>query len=229
MENKRIPHKAKVFLKLGCYKHGSLPPEHGKIYKTNWVIFNGHYPSLHYSIHVLLPHGSHVNEIHLNMVTKLRGNDGLLCTSPWRHSWLLLHAHIAILVVNLAQFMHGVIKRWLGWRKCFVNSQMAQSAMGLVYHIENSKHVDYDASSVFVNQNLLGGSIQKFALLNGEVLHIVVPLRMLSTEPVYSWGLHVVLRGCCKVLIISPMTEAQDHIIVLINRLDGLVLLEIIW
>jgi hypothetical protein len=45
----------------------------------------------------------------------------------------------------------------LAWfRKCFVNSQMAQSAMGLVYHIKNGKHVDYDASSVLVNQNLLG-------------------------------------------------------------------------
>ncbi len=98
---------------------------------------------------------------------------------------MLLYAHVAILAVNLAQFiLCGAIKCWLGCRKCFVNSQMAQSTMGLVYHIENGKHVDYDASSVFVNQNLLGGSIQRFALLNGEVLHIVVPLRVLPTEPV---------------------------------------------
>jgi hypothetical protein len=38
---------------------------------------------------------------------------------------------------------------------------MAQSAMSLVYHIENGKHADYNASSVFVNQNLLGGSLQR--------------------------------------------------------------------
>ncbi len=72
---------------------------------------------------------------------------------------MLLHAHVAILAVNLAQFIRGAIKCWLGCQECFVNSQMAQSAMGLVYHIKNGKHVDYDASSVLVNQNLLGGSI----------------------------------------------------------------------
>ncbi len=61
-----------------------------------------------------LRHGSHVNEIHLKLVAKLWGNDVLLCTFPWRHSWLLLHAHIAILAVNLAQLICGAIKRWLG-------------------------------------------------------------------------------------------------------------------
>ncbi len=100
--------------------------------------------------------------------------------------------------------------------------------MGLVYHIEYGKHVDYDASSDLVNQNLLGGSIQRFGLLNREVLHIVVPLRVLPTAPVNSRGFHVVLRGCCKVLIISPMSEAPYHIVVLINGLDGLVLLNTI-
>jgi hypothetical protein len=156
MENVRIPHNAKVFLKVGCNKHGSFPWEQGKIYKTSWVIFNGHYPVLHYSVHVLLPHGSHVNEIHLKTVTKLWGNDELLCTFPSWHSRLLLHAHVAILAVNLAQFMRGAIKRWLGCHKCFVNSQMAQSAMGLVYHIKNGKHVDYNASSVFWIRIFLG-------------------------------------------------------------------------
>ena len=63
---------------------------------------------------------------------------------------------------------------------------MAQSAMGPIYPIKNGKHVDYNASSVLVNQNLLGGSIQRFALLNGEVLHIVVPLQVLPTEPLNS-------------------------------------------
>jgi hypothetical protein len=122
------------------------------------------------------------------MVMKLRGNDGLLCPFSWRHGWLLLHAHIAILAVNLAQFICGAIKHWLGCRKCFVYSysQMAKSAMGLMYHIEDGKHVDYNASSVLMNQNLLGGSVQRFALLNGEVLHIVVPPRVLPMEPVNS-------------------------------------------
>ncbi len=156
MENVRIPHKAKVFLKLNCNKRGSLPWERRKIYKTRWVIFNGHYPVLHYSIHVLLPHGFYVNEIHLKMVTKLKGNDGILCTFLWRHSQLLLLAHIAIFAVNLAQFICGAIKRWLGCHKCFVNSQMAQSAMGLVYHIENGKHVDYNASSFLWIRIFLG-------------------------------------------------------------------------
>ncbi len=111
---------------------------------------------LHHSIYIVLPHGSHVNEIHLKLVTKLRGNDRLLLAFPWRHSWLLLHAHVAILAVNLAELIHGAIMSWLGSRKCFINSQMAQSAIGLVYHIKNGKHVDYNASSVLVNQNLLG-------------------------------------------------------------------------
>ncbi len=111
---------------------------------------------LHHSIQVVLPHGSHVNEIQLKTVTKLRGNDRLLCAFPCLHSRLLFHAHIAILAVNLAQLIRGAIMSWLGSCKSFVNSQMAQSAMGLVYYIENSKHVDCNTSSVLVNQNLFG-------------------------------------------------------------------------
>jgi hypothetical protein len=106
------------------------------------VIFNGHYLALHYTVHILLLLGSHVNEIDLKTVTKLKGNDGLLSLFPWWHSWLLLHAHVAILAVNLAQFIHGAVKHWLGHCKCFVYSQMAESAMGFMYHIKDDKHVD---------------------------------------------------------------------------------------
>ncbi len=133
MENVRIPDKAKVFLELSCNKLGSLPWEHGKIYKTSWVIFNGHYPALHYTVHVLPPHGSHVNEIDLKMVIKFRGNDGFLCPFTWWCGWLFLHAHVAIVAVNLAQFICGAKKHWLGCRKCFVYSQVAESEMGLMY------------------------------------------------------------------------------------------------
>jgi hypothetical protein len=96
--------------------------------------------------------------------------------------------HTAILAVNIAQFIRGAIKRWLGHRKCFVYNKMAESAMGLMYHIKYGKHVDYDAFSGFANQNLFGGSIQRFGVLNGEVFHIVVPLQVLPTEPVNSQG-----------------------------------------
>ncbi len=161
------------------------------------MIFNGHDPTLHHSVNIHLTHGSHVNEIHLKLVTKLRGHDGLLSTFPWQHRWLLLHAHMVILAVNLHQLIHGALMSWLGSCKCFVNSQMAQPAMGLLDHIKNRKHVDYNASSVLVKQNLLRRSIQRFGLLNSEVLCIVVPLRVLPTEPVDSQRLNVILRGSC--------------------------------
>ncbi len=132
------------------------------------MILNSHYPALYYTVHTLPPHGSHVNEINLKTVMELRGNDGLPCPFPRRHSWLLLHAHVVIIAVNLAQFIRGAIKNWLGYHIFFVYSQMTKSAMHLMYHIKDGKHVEYNASSVFVNQNLLGGSVQRFALLNGE-------------------------------------------------------------
>ncbi len=132
------------------------------------------------------------------MVTKLWGNDGPLWPFPQQHGWLLLHAHVAILAVNLAQFIRGAIKHWLGHCKCLVYSQMAESAMSHMYHIEDGKHVDYSAPSVFVNQILLGGSIQRFALLNWEVLYIFVPLRVLPTEPVDSWAFLVIIRAAAR-------------------------------
>jgi hypothetical protein len=141
---------------------------------------------LHHSVNIYLMHGSHVNEIHLKTDTKLKEHDRLLSAFPWGHSWLLLHAHVAILAVNLHQLIPGAIMSWLGSRKCFVNSQIAQPAMGLVDHIINGKHVYFNASSVLVNQNLLGRSIQRFGLLKLQVLCIVVPLRVLPTEPVDS-------------------------------------------
>jgi hypothetical protein len=61
-------------------------------------------PMLDISIHLLLPLGSHINEIDLKMVSKRQSDDWLLGTNAVRNNGLLLQTCIAAFTKNLHKF-----------------------------------------------------------------------------------------------------------------------------
>ena len=102
VEDVGISHEAKVLLKLSCNIVGLLLWKCSKIHKTSGMVFDGHDPTLHLTVDIFLPHGSHINEINLKTITELRGNDWLLGAFPRLDDRCLLMANVAILTVNLA-------------------------------------------------------------------------------------------------------------------------------
>jgi hypothetical protein len=64
--------------------------------------------------------------------------------------------NVAILTVNLAQFICRAVEHWLASSKCLVNMKMALLTMSFFDDVEYVKHVEDNATSVLALQyNLL--------------------------------------------------------------------------
>ena len=120
------------------------------------MIFYGCDLALHLTIYVFLPHRPHIYKINLKAVAKLRCNDGLLCPFPCLNYRCFLVTNVAILTVNLAQFICRAVEHWLASSKCLVNMKMALLTMSFFDDVEYVKHVEDNATSVLALQyNLL--------------------------------------------------------------------------
>ena len=57
-------------------------------------------------------------------------------------------ANVAIVEVNLAQFIRRAVEYWLASSKCLVNTKMALLTMSFFDDVEYAKHAEDDATGV---------------------------------------------------------------------------------
>ncbi len=112
------------------------------------MILYGHDPALHLTIYVFLVHCPHIYKINLKAIAKLRRKDRLLCPFPCLNCRCFLVANVAIITVNLAQFIHRAVEHWLASSECLVNTKMALLTMSFFDDVEYVKHVEDDATGV---------------------------------------------------------------------------------
>ena len=129
------------------------------------MVFDGHDPTLHLTVDIFLPHGSHINEINLKTIAELRLNDWLLSAFLRLDDRSLLVANVAILTVNLAELIGWAVERWLTSGECLVNSQVTLLTMSLLDDIKNIEHVENDATTILVLKYHLQRTIESFGLL----------------------------------------------------------------
>ena len=103
-----------------------------------------------------------------------------------------------------------------------IHLQMVLFAMSLMNDIEDVEHVEDNAPSPLVLENDLWGPVETFGVLSLELLDIIVSLDVFLTETPDCVCVGVIKRGFFKDVIITPVSEDVDDIVVLFDGLDGL-------